>query len=323
MNARRLMSDIARLPEVSHELTYSIGGLARLVEAEGPTNSGPGYATFRVRRTTDASSLARAITGSRAAGTRVMAHRQLSRLDGAPFPTNGRAIAGEMIELELRAGQSAESPATEFAQLLYHDTFFVAAEKPGGILVHSDGTGGETLAGRVLATLRAEGSTAVPQALNRLDVGTTGIVLFSTVAETQPAFDALIAEGRLTKRYYALIQGELPEGAMRGWYTIDAPLARDRHDARKMRVGSSGKPARSRLRVLEQVGGRTLVEVEIASGRRHQIRVHLSHLGCPIVGDLLYGGAPADGRLYLHAHEVELTHPLTGKRIVIESPRPW
>ncbi|MBQ1839777.1 MAG: RNA pseudouridine synthase, partial [Atopobiaceae bacterium] len=98
-----------------------------------------------------------------------------------------------------------------------------------------------------------------------------------------------VAGHQMSKRYLAVVRGSLPKD---DWLELDGPIARDRHDARKMRVGRTGKPSLTRVRTLAHSGGRSLVLVELLSGRRHQIRVHLAHAGHPIVGDALYGGRP-------------------------------
>ncbi len=319
MDPRRMVTGLARIPRGRSVM----GGYARLVETIPQTQHAPGSATFLIQKATDASSLARAITGSKAAAARVLANRQLRRADGGPFLPRGQVIRGEKVVLQLEHGGSVEHPVAAPVTVLYEDVFLLAVEKPASILVHTDGTEAETLAGRVLAYLRAKSVDAAPQALHRLDFKTTGIVLFSLASETQPAFDALVAGGALEKRYYALVEGRFPGVAGKGWLSVDAPIGRDRHNSRRMRVASSGKPATTRFRVVERRGQQTLVEAELQSGRRHQIRVHLAHLGCPIVGDDLYGNAKSDEQLHLHAHEVRLMHPLTGKRIELESPCPW
>ena len=162
-------------------------------------------------------------------------------------------------------------------------------------------------------------------------------MLYSLASETQPAFDALVATNRIRKRYLALVRGKLPATGGDSWLVVDAPIARDRHDARRMRVGSTGRPSQTRVRIVERRGAETLVEAELVTGRRHQIRVHLAHLGCPIVGDALYGygtslsasgsggsgGAEEARGLCLHAHELQFTHPLSGRRLTLESPCPW
>ena len=207
----------------------------------------------------------------------------------------------------------------EVPVVLWCDQYALAVDKPAGLLVHADGTGAVTLTELVRCQL---GESVRPQALNRLDVPTSGIVLFSLDKATQPAFDALVAGRAMRKRYWALVDRRLPKLGPDGWLLIDAPIARDRHNARRMRVGRTGKPARTRIRPLARRDGRTLVEAELVTGRKHQIRVHLAHVGCPIVGDELYGGTRDEGGLMLHAHELVFDHPVTGERVLVSSEMP-
>ncbi|MGN8690163.1 RluA family pseudouridine synthase, partial [Atopobiaceae bacterium HCP3S3_F7] len=202
--------------------------------------------------------------------------------------------------------------------VLWEDPFALAVEKPAGLLVHSDGTGADTLTGRVRAHLAAAGSPAAgsAQALQRLDEETTGVVLFSKAPDFQPAFDELVAGHAMGKRYLAVVRGRLSGGP----FALTGPIARDRHDARRMRVGATGKPSLTRVLPVECRGGATLVGCELGSGRRHQIRVHLSAAGHPILGDSLYGGGP--GPLMLHALEESFAHPVTGAPVRVRTPWP-
>lgn len=205
--------------------------------------------------------------------------------------------------------------------VVFEDEYLLAASKPADLLVHGDGTGARTLTDLVAEHLAAEGRADVrPQAVQRLDVETTGLVLFSLDRATQPALDAQVAGHDMAKRYLAVVQGRFPSGEK----TIDAPLGRDRHDARRMRVCApgKGKPAMTVVRRLAYEGGRSLLAVELKTGRRHQIRVHLAHLGFPIVGDALYGGARSASGLLLHAYEEELAHPVTGERLHLRTDWP-
>lgn len=150
-------------------------------------------------------------------------------------------------------------------------------------------------------------------------------MLFSLDPATQPALDAEVAGRDMRKEYLAVVAGRFPWAQK----AIDAPIGRDRHDAKKMRVckEGQGKPASTLVRKLAFKGGRTLLSVELLSGRRHQIRVHLASLGFPIVGDGLYGGARADAArgesgLLLHAFREELRHPATGEPLSLQAEWP-
>jgi RluA family pseudouridine synthase len=250
--------------------------------------------------------------------------------------TGGLRVAGEPVRVgrTLEAGCDAtlsfaapsvppalrdDAPHVDVA---WHDRLCLAAEKPQGILVHGDGGGAITLTDAVqrVVALRAR-ELAWPhvprvQALMRLDVETSGLVLFSLTSEFQPAFDALVAGHDLKKCYLAIASG-----TRRHWPAeVSAPIARDRHDARRMRVGRGGKEAVTRVRVLGEGRGVTLLALRLLTGRRHQIRVHLAHLGHPVLGDALYGSGR--GPLMLHAASLSFAHPVTGERVSIKTDWP-
>lgn len=237
--------------------------------------------------------------------------------------------------------------------ILFVSETLIAVDKPAGLIVHGDGTGALTLtdllkrtnwtddfpasdgldssapsveAGRArnkpgCPALNVQASPDELQALQRLDRDTTGIVLFSRCKRTQPLYDRLIAEHGFQKRYLAIARGR----ARWTERTLDAPIGRDRHDARRMRVSRTGKPARTHVRVLDarRVDGEwlTLLDVSLETGRKHQIRVHLAHEGLPLLGDALYGKPDPRG-LMLHAHELAFTDPVTGKPVRIIAPAP-
>ena len=230
----------------------------------------------------------------------------------APLAAGTRLSAGDVVVIAPLVTREAGPVGDGPVSVLYEDEFVLAVDKPAGILVHGDGSGAETLTARVQGYLRRAGSPAVPQALQRLDVETSGVVLFSKVEEFQPLFDALVAgeagevpadPGRvpagsvkkpLRKVYLAIVDGVVPWESR----TCDAPIGRDRHDARRMRVSPTGQSALTQVRRLAASpdGRHTLLQVELGTGRRHQIRVHLAHLGFPVTGDPLYGSAADGGR---------------------------
>ena len=235
--------------------------------------------------------------------------------------------------------------------IIYQDSYILAVNKPAGIIIHSDGTSRageragmravETLTDRVRVYLESNGCVQQAQdvqALHRLDKDTTGIVLFSLDKETQPLFDELIRSRNVHKTYLAVVKGEFPEEEQ----DITLPIGRDRHDARRMRVSKTGKAALTHVRRLEvQRRGqstRSLMLAKLGTGRKHQIRVHFSALGFPIVGDGLYGPIARDsiygrasftraaaftqGPLMLHAYELSFVHPVTGESLVLKTVWP-
>ena len=223
-------------------------------------------------------------------------------------------------------------------EILYQDEYLLAVNKPARIIVHADGTHEPSLTDVVCEKLRAlEGSREVDlsqvQALNRLDKETTGIVLFSLKKETQPQFDQLIASKELSKEYLAAVKGAFEPNKL----LIDKAIGNDRHDAQKMRVSATGKPSQTEVRLIKVASSaqgqtQSLLLVNLLTGRKHQIRVHLSSLGFPLIGDTLYGGVSLLQRgakkkhkaqpLMLHAYRVEFIHPVTGVKIVIKTDIP-
>lgn len=212
--------------------------------------------------------------------------------------------------------------------ILYEDPWVLAVNKPAGIIVHGDGTGALTLLDLTRAALSARDGRDPAmlghlQPLQRLDRDTTGIVLISKRKDAQAAFDRLIAERKISKRYLAIVVGAFPTGEV----VYRGPIGRDRHDSHRMRISRTGKDALTVARCLARVKAdrngpaRSLLAVDLHTGRKHQIRVHLSHAGYPIVGDALYG-RPSAGGLMLHAAAETFTHPITGNPIAIHAPYP-
>lgn len=299
-----------------------------------------GAVVFAVTEASSAGELLVAAGVSKTQQKEIFAGGRLSR-SGTPLSAASPLEAGDIVRLTLREvtayGPDSSSFATCAAGILFEDPFLLVADKPAGILVHSDGTGRgtDTLTARVRRHLSEEGRSASAQAVQRLDEDTTGCVLFSLVPEFQGGLDALVAGHAMEKLYLACVRGSVPEGPK----VIAAPLGRDRHDARRMRVSPGGKEAKTTVWGLAHKGGLTLVLVSLGTGRKHQIRVHLASEGHPILGDPLYGmrGDPArlgfdllprGGReaqrfgLQLHCWRESFVHPVTGEDISATAPVP-
>lgn len=249
------------------------------------------------------------------------------RVDGRALQAGDMLYAGDEVVLSLATPLTETLDTTRAPyKIRAFDPFFLAVEKPAGMLVHSDGSLAPNLTDELADFLHAQGAPLIPQAIQRLDVDTTGLVIFSLHEEFQATFDALVAGTGLHKSYLAIVEGAFPQTLTH----IDASLGRDRHDAHRMRISPSGKVAHTRVKLLQVRGQLSLLQLELLTGRRHQIRVHLASVGHPIVGDTLYGspahtvGQPAsytDG-LMLHAFREEFIHPLSGKHITVTTAFP-
>ncbi|MBP3884349.1 MAG: RluA family pseudouridine synthase, partial [Olsenella sp.] len=254
--------------------------MERLLEL---VDAGAREVRFVVREGCVAQEALRSVGLSRPGVARAFARGSVLR-DGRALAAGTRLRAGEKISLalvrtrEARHGRPRGVAAGGGVDVVYEDRFVVAVDKPAGLLVHSDGRDVETLTDRVQTWADERGYDCAVQALQRLDVETTGVTLFSLTEEFQPAFDELVAGHGMRKRYLLEVAAGFPEGER--W--IEAPIGRDRHDARRMRVSRTGKPSRTLVRKLGERGGRALLLAELATGRRHQIRVHLASMGFPL-----------------------------------------
>jgi 23S rRNA pseudouridine1911/1915/1917 synthase len=215
----------------------------------------------------------------------------------------------------LRSVPEAEAGSLD---ILYEDDTLIAINKPPGMVVHpSYKQLSGTLLNSVLWHLR-ERPGARPGILTRLDKDTSGIVIIAFAAGAHAAMQRDAAAGRICKEYLAVVHGapHPSSGAIR------EPLGRDPADRRRVVVTAGGAPSETRYEVIRSLpSGLSLVRCELATGRTHQIRVHLSTHGWPIVGDRLYGSA-SDllPRQALHAWRVTLPHPVTRQRLGIEAP---
>ncbi len=228
--------------------------------------------------------------------------------------------------------------------VLYEDEHLLALDKPPGLTVHP-GAGRDTgtLVHRLLRRypeLAGVGGTGRPGIVHRLDKDTSGVLVVARTAESYQALMRAFAERRVRKQYLAIVYGVPREAAGR----IEAPIGRHRHKRKEMTVRGDGRPALTDYRTLasstETGAGLALLEVDLHTGRTHQIRVHLKHLGHPLVGDPVYGEARWRGLLgpsgqkqarfacrdfprpALHAWRLGLDHPVTGKPVQVEAPVP-
>lgn len=236
--------------------------------------------------------------------------------DGAPIHTNMLLTAGQNLTFALPLDPPTQvEPQPVTFGILFEDAFAAVLDKPAGLAVHPTlNYPDRTLANGWLWHLKQQGRTGVFRPVNRIDKNTSGLVLCAG-----NSFAAPVLAATAHKCYLAVTEGLLPEDDG----VIDAPIARRGDSIIGRTVAPEGKPSMTRYRVLARGGGHTLAACIPVTGRTHQIRVHMAHLGCPLAGDTLYGGhTDRIGRHALHCAALMFRHPLDGSLRRIQCPLP-
>jgi 23S rRNA pseudouridine1911/1915/1917 synthase len=272
----------------------------------------------------------------------IQRHPELSRRKAREVIEKGQvSVAGEVVleagrdvgagaTVEWNPHRKARRRARSTIPLLYEDERLLIADKPAGLLTvpsSPDARDEDTAVARVreyVTHLRPH--RPYVGLVHRIDRDTSGALVFALDAETREALIALISAHRIERRYLALVHGEPREDDGR----IDAPI-HDEYEGGRRRVATRGEPSRPAVthwRVRERLGRAALLELRLETGRQHQIRIHLAHVGHPILGDRTYGPdrAPSLGarapRQMLHAERLGFEHPWTGAAVAAESPVP-
>ena len=243
------------------------------------------------------------------------------KLNGKKQPLSTRVQNGDSIKLFLTDEQLENRP-TPAAVFVYEDDDIIIANKPAGIAV--DGPDSDTLVRRVQAKLAAEGKPTHAVLCHRLDTGTSGLVLLAKSSAAEAFLTAAIKSRAIEKRYLCVTFGRPnpPAALLRDYLLKDA----ERGIVRITDTTAGGaKEVITGYETLAVSGRLALLEVELVTGRTHQIRVHMSSIGHPVLGDPLYGHRhmPSAPRLMLHAYSLAFTHPETGERMQFIAPCPF
>lgn len=264
----------------------------------------------------------------------------LVTVDGRVPRKRYRPRAGDRIEIDLPPPVSTRlAPEDIPVELRYADDDLAVVEKPAGLVVHpAPGHPGGTLVNALLfhlGGLSSIGGDRRPGIVHRLDKDTSGLMLVARRDEAHQALSAALRRREVERGYVAAVWGHLDEER----FTVDRPIGRDPRDRKRMAVRETGRPAVTHFKRLERWNAAELLAVRLATGRTHQIRVHLGSLGHPVVGDPIYGpnrergfgGAGGRwagelrrraGRLFLHAAHLAFEHPGTGEAMSFASPLP-
>lgn len=234
---------------------------------------------------------------------------------------------GDIITIEIMKPKEVElKPQDIPIDIIYEDKDIIVVNKPKGMVVHpANGNPDGTLVNAILAkckdSLSGIGGEIRPGIVHRLDKDTSGLLIIAKNDQAHINMSKQIQDRKVIKKYIALVKGVIGENTA----TIDMPVARSTKDRKKMAVDPKGKEAITHYKVLQRYDKYTLLEIKIDTGRTHQIRVHMSYIGHPVVGDMQYSNGKnefgIEGQM-LHSKYLEFDHPITGKRLKLEAPLP-
>jgi 23S rRNA pseudouridine1911/1915/1917 synthase len=262
------------------------------------------------------------------------------RVNGRPARKSDTVTPGQEVEVHVPPPAPLEARAEDIPlEIVYEDDALLVVNKAAGLVVHpAPGHPDGTLVNALLfhvTDLSGIGGTLRPGIVHRLDRDTSGLMVVAKGDDAHLALSNAIRRREVRRIYRAVAWGHLPESPV----TVDAPIGRDPRDRKRMAVVEGGRRAVTRFRVRERWRAAELLDVALKTGRTHQIRVHLAHLGHPVVGDEIYGrdwgrgmGGPMRvwarelrrmaKRQLLHASDLVFRHPVSGKEMHFRAPFP-
>ena len=233
----------------------------------------------------------------------------------------------DVVEVEIPEPKKIEIKAEDIPiEVIYEDSDIVVVNKPKGMVVHPgngnlDGTLVNAIMAKCEGSLSGIGGEIRPGIVHRIDKDTSGLLIVAKNDKAYVNLSEQIKEHKVKKTYIALVRGVVKENEA----TIDMPIGRSKTDRKKMAVCKDGKNAVTHIKVLKRWEHYTLLQVNIETGRTHQIRVHLSYIGYPIIGDYTYSNGKNEFGVVgqcLHAQKLEFKHPTTNKIMKLEAPLP-
>lgn len=244
---------------------------------------------------------------------------RLVRVNGQKISLNAYVAKGDRIALAMEDEENIFAPEPIRFGVVYEDEHLIVADKPPFLVVHpTKGHQTNTLGNAVAFHMMQRGDAYKIRFINRLDRDTSGLVLIAKNALCQQRITDQMMAGTVKKRYLAIVEGLTDETGR-----IDLPIGRESEEEIRRKVLPTGKAAITEFHRRSVHGTHSLVEIDLLTGRTHQIRVHFSAIGHPVLGDPLYGNpSPYISRQALHCFEMALDHPMSGERMTFRAELP-
>lgn len=270
--------------------------------------------------------IARSIEGlTRSAAQKLLDEGRVT-VNGKALKKNARPDAGTVLTVDIPEPENVDIVAQDIPlDVVYEDEDVIVVNKPVGLVVHPapghpDGTLVNALLWHCGDSLSGINGEKRPGIVHRIDRDTSGLIIAAKNDAAHLALASQLEDHSLARVYECIVQGKLREDEG----TIDAPIARHPVDRKKMAVVQGGKRAVTHYSVLARYDGYTYTQCRLETGRTHQIRVHMSHIGHPLLGDAVYGGRAVKSLAgqCLHARQLTFIHPRTGEAMTVECPLP-